>query len=989
MKAVLVLLLLFLGSCGWCQQTPDPLKRAEQQWQAGDLPGATSTVTTALPGLQGEERVRALRFLGEISLEQKQFESSLRYLEEARHLEKQLYGEHHYLTESMLAEVLESLGRLEEAETRYRSTVYLTRLQSVDEVPDTLNNLLLFLHSRGQASAMEQVLVEHLPTMPLFEALETVENLAPTGRDLRPDATLAHSLALWRMKLLSNLGRDAESAEYGRSLLGEMKQDGSTPRNLCAARSNLAVALGNLGRYEEAVSVAESALAVEALDTETRETTLGNLAVLKSQLGDYGGARQLFDKLLELNHSHRKKDDPEVAVTRTNLAGTLLSMGDFEMAYQQLNLALDVLVKSGPAYALTAASAYLGMSEVATRRGDFEDALDLQQSALALRRLFLPEKHPEISNALNLIGYSLENLGRWDEAANHYEQSYQIQKSLAPEHPTNALNLASLARVRQHEKKFEQAEALLGEALQLVERTLPQRHWERRDIHKGMAYLQLARGNKQAARPHSQAALDSLRLELAHILSIASDFERTEFIRKTRPYDLVCQLGEPADILQVSLMVKGRVIDSLISDSVRGRQSDNPKVKQALLALNQERARWSTILSEAKLNTAELRAQLEKIEQLERELAALTGAEGAFNPPSVAELQGQLAAGEALVDYAEYVDSQGETRLGAVVLANSGSPRWTPLCSSQAVAQLESKVRRAGRRYHDAQVTSGAQELAQLLWAPVQKDLPPEVSRVYLSPAGDLNFLAFSVLVGEDGSFLGESLGFTYLVSPRDLLQRTSTGVLQTLTLFGNPDFEKLVVKKHEYPPLPHAEQECRALADVAAEKGYQAKSWLGSAASEARLRTLQSPSILHLATHGYQLPEFGPVGSGVVLSPGEGHDGYCSSVEVASLDLANTDLVVLSACSTGAGEDTGGFEADGLRRAFRQAGVETQVMTLWPVSDETTAAFMVDFYRDLLSTREIEGAFHRTQQAWLKELRTTRGAGAAYQLLGPFVMSR
>jgi CHAT domain-containing protein len=62
-----------------------------------------------------------------------------------------------------------------------------------------------------------------------------------------------------------------------------------------------------------------------------------------------------------------------------------------------------------------------------------------------------------------------------------------------------------------------------------------------------------------------------------------------------------------------------------------------------------------------------------------------------------------------------------------------------------------------------------------------------------------------------------------------------------------------------------------------------------------------------------------------------------------------DADSVVLSACNTGSGQVTRAEGVMSLGRAFMTAGASSVTVSLWEVSDESTALFMKQYYRNLL----------------------------------------
>lgn len=181
---------------------------------------------------------------------------------------------------------------------------------------------------------------------------------------------------------------------------------------------------------------------------------------------------------------------------------------------------------------------------------------------------------------------------------------------------------------------------------------------------------------------------------------------------------------------------------------------------------------------------------------------------------------------------------------------------------------------------------------------------------------------------------------------------------------------------------LPSSSSEVLRVRDICDKKNISNTLYTGKNASEIVFKSLgsitasqSSPSVIHLSTHGYFLSDldsksvfynyekllslqFNPMlRSGLILAGAnkawmgsdtafnQSEDGVLSSYEISLMDLSSTRLVILSACETGLGEVLGNEGVYGLQRAFKIAGVQSIIMSLWQVPDKQTSELMALFY--------------------------------------------
>ena len=74
-----------------------------------------------------------------------------------------------------------------------------------------------------------------------------------------------------------------------------------------------------------------------------------------------------------------------------------------------------------------------------------------------------------------------------------------------------------------------------------------------------------------------------------------------------------------------------------------------------------------------------------------------------------------------------------------------------------------------------------------------------------------------------------------------------------------------------------------------------------------------------------------------------------------------------MCACDTGVGDVKNGDGVYGLRRALVLAGAESQMMSLWPVSDRRTSDLMAGYYKRLTNGDSRGDALRQVQLEMLR----------------------
>jgi CHAT domain-containing protein len=182
---------------------------------------------------------------------------------------------------------------------------------------------------------------------------------------------------------------------------------------------------------------------------------------------------------------------------------------------------------------------------------------------------------------------------------------------------------------------------------------------------------------------------------------------------------------------------------------------------------------------------------------------------------------------------------------------------------------------------------------------------------------------------------------------------------------------------------LTHSRREVEGIARL--YRPQASALFLGQDAKEENAKgagALATARRIHFATHGL-VNEQQPQYSGLVLTLDDDprEDGLLQVYEIFNLKL-QADLVVLSSCQTGLGQQFKGEGIVGLTRAFMYAGAPSVVVSLWSVADVSTADLMVGFYQHLDRAEDKADAL---RSAKLELLKNPRYAHPYYW--APFVL--
>ncbi len=648
-------------------------------------------------------------------------------------------------------------------------------------------------------------------------------------------------------------------------------------------------------------------------------------------------------------------------------------------------------------YFLQSGDALIHLSMAYEGKGELERAQDAAERAFKRVPFDLRfRSHRLQADALERLAHIQMRRGNLRDARRLQKRALEIRKKTTRGHdPSLPRSIVALAELCEAERDLKCAASLYERAEELDEKALT---------------LLLPTLAEEQAR--------------GYMSSVSTTTDSVLSLRRRIPTEAMTRLA-----LTTVLRRKGRILDALSTSMESLRKALTPEDREILDRLREKRECLARLVlfgpgEDEESYEAMVDRVTEELASVEREAHRRGGfLRNAAAPVMIDEIQPLLAGDAALVEWAVYSDrdamtgTRGSRRYVAFVLRSEVQPQALELGDAAAIDEQVWALRGAVARPTSAGFRGIARKLDVAVFEPLEA-LLDGVRHVLAAPDGGLQLIDLGVLIDKNGGHRIERTLFTYMTSGRDLLRYEGMSPSREVAwVVGGPDFERSDdvsvpvvpeplsrilaagdLEEWTFAPLPGATAEAQAIGRILPE----ARVLTGSAASESRIKGLEGPELLHLATHGFFLEdeqgslsesarglgwvrsEIGPtvlsripggnplLRSGLALAganrrAGGADDGVLTALEASGLDLHGTKLVVLSACDSGLGDVHVGEGIYGLRRAFTLAGAASLVMSLWKIDDVATAALMTSYYEKLQAGLGRSQALRETQLELLR----------------------
>ncbi len=761
-----------------------------------------------------------------------------------------------------------------------------------------------------------------------------------------------------------------------------------------SAMANIGILYMYQGKYAEAEEAFDFVLGNMSEEEPNYFNVLNNQALVYHSLGQLDRSEKLFEQIRLADSVYLGATHPDYAVTLSNLALLYLDEGKYKQAEDLLTKSLEIQKMNDEAETALYGSKLNNLAKVYRIAGQAEKSIPLHQRALTIFKQTVGENSPEYATTSFNLGMSYWKTGQRDLAIRNLKTSSDIRASkLGKKHPKYAESQQKIAEFHWEKKQLKEAQQRFGEAFGSYYFQINSLFPVLTEEEKSKFYFNNIKPSFEKFNSFALTAKDSEPSVLGdvydhHINTKAAIMYATERVKHAIRTSNDTTLIRLFDRWQA----EKEMIAKLYSQNQEPQKIDS--LQQSAEALEKELTRRSSVFTK----------------QLARKTA------------SWKDIQKTLKPGEAAVEivrFRNYSPELGGTFTNEIIygflIVTQKTKNNPELIILNNGAELEGKFLSFYR--NNIQFTLDDTRSYKNYFEQLAKYLSSQkIKKLYLSRDGVYNQININTVKNTTTQkFLLDEFEVTLVTNTRELLEkRTTRSNSQSSLLIGFPKFNlNSETQKAEATTrsvtrggnlsrglrggllrhmrgeggiavLPGTEVEIDQIAKISRNP----EVFKEDLASEGLVKQVISPMVLHIATHGYFLEDdetssteaatYVPsplLKSGLLLAGSEnflrsgtpvneeGDDGILTAYEAMNLNLENTDLVVLSACETGLGVVKNGEGVYGLQRAFKMAGAQSMIMSLWSVDDAATQQLMSLFYQERLKVDDAHTAFRNAQQ--------------------------
>ncbi|MCB0685805.1 MAG: tetratricopeptide repeat protein, partial [Saprospiraceae bacterium] len=285
------------------------------------------------------------------------------------------------------------------------------------------------------------------------------------GSEDKQRAAILNGIAI----VYAQTGRYPEALQYFTNLLKIDRQTlGEKHPYLARTYSNLGILHELMGDYQSAQDFHKKSLAIKLESFEPENPNLisdyQGLSTIMTHIGDIDQALIYQQQVLQIERASYSPSDPRIGTTYEMLAANLISKGEYEEAWKNLQMSEKIYLHNGK-YSLQLGSVYHSMAIILLSQHQDPEALVYAFQALKINKK-LGTNHPHVAGNYELIGNIYLNQHQIDSAKHQYQLALQInEKVYGKKHLSVASNYGQLAEAYFDSGDYDQALDYIQRAL--------------------------------------------------------------------------------------------------------------------------------------------------------------------------------------------------------------------------------------------------------------------------------------------------------------------------------------------------------------------------------------------------------------------------------------------------------------------------------------------------------------------------------------------